>query len=345
MNNILCKHYAGSIAYGTNLPTSDVDFRGLFFEERFKFCSPFLNPRTEWEDKSEEDTKYYEMTEFLRRYVDASPDVIETLWVDDKFIVESSEVYEYLQSKRQELLSSKVQWTFTGYAREQFKRIKGHNKWINNPQPEEPPVRRDYVKLVRSFQEDRLMPKDFSLSSFNEGWALMPYSGDVKGLYRLDGSRTLNSDGSIHKSDYETLSTALDGKLPELIVRLDEESYSTQKASHKNYWAWVKNRNAARSELEYKHGYDTKHGMHVVRLLRSCEEMLNTGDYNVFREDAEELKAIRNGAWSYDELIEYYGHQLDVIATAAKTTDLPKAVDRELAQGILSTAQEMVWNG
>ncbi|AEZ66297.1 hypothetical protein phiTE_131 [Pectobacterium phage phiTE] len=39
----------------------------------------------------------------------------------------------------------------------------------------------------------------------------------------------------------------------------------------------MKNRNAARHELEEKFGYDTKHAMHLVRLLRMSQEILETG--------------------------------------------------------------------
>lgn len=60
----------------------------------------------------------------------------------------------------------------------------------------------------------------------------------------------------------------------------------------------------ARAELEAQHGYDTKHAMHLVRLLRMGEEILSTGRVNVRREDADELMAIRKGALSYDQLLE-----------------------------------------
>lgn len=47
-----------------------------------------------------------------------------------------------------------------------------------------------------------------------------------------------------------------------------------------------------------------KHAMHLMRLLRMGKEILSTGKVNVLRPDREELLALRNGAWSYDKLIE-----------------------------------------
>jgi uncharacterized protein len=57
---------------------------------------------------------------------------------------------------------------------------------------------------------------------------------------------------------------------------------------------------AKRKDWADKFGYDTKFAMHTVRLMRMAIEALETGEINVFRNDAEELKQIRNGAWSLD---------------------------------------------
>jgi hypothetical protein len=70
------------------------------------------------------------------------------------------------------------------------------------------------------------------------------------------------------------------------------------------YENWKKTRNAARAHLEAKYGYDTKHGMHLLRLMRMCVEIPETGKVLVKRPDREELLQIRAGAWSYDRLIE-----------------------------------------
>ena len=61
--------------------------------------------------------------------------------------------------------------------------------------------------------------------------------------------------------------------------------------------------NVKRPELVEKHGYDTKHAMHLWRLLRMCAEILETGRVLVRRPDADELLAIRDGAWRYDAII------------------------------------------
>lgn len=129
LDNMLVKHYAGSISYGTNLPTSDIDFRGVFCADPINIRTPFFTVR-ECEDMSEEDTKLYELSHFMKLCLDCNPNVVESLWIDDSDITFRTPAYDLLREHRHELLSSKIAFTTSGYALSQLKRIKGHNKWL-----------------------------------------------------------------------------------------------------------------------------------------------------------------------------------------------------------------------
>lgn len=84
-----------------------------------------------------------------------------------------------------------------------------------------------------------------------------------------------------------------------------EKQYRQALKDWDSYERWQKERNPIRHALEAAHGYDTKHAMHLVRLLRMCGEILETGEVLVKRPDAKELLEIRAGAWSFDKLIEW----------------------------------------
>lgn len=71
-----------------------------------------------------------------------------------------------------------------------------------------------------------------------------------------------------------------------------------------------------------------KHGMHLVRLMRMGMEILETGKVNVYRQDREELKAIRNGAWSYEKVVEYAEKCEKRLDELYKVTTLPSSSDR-----------------
>lgn len=57
---------------------------------------------------------------------------------------------------------------------------------------------------------------------------------------------------------------------------------------------------AKRKEIVLKHGYDTKNASHLIRLLRTGIEFLDTGQVNVYRDDAAELIAIKRGEWTLE---------------------------------------------
>jgi hypothetical protein len=103
-----------------------------------------------------------------------------------------------------------------------------------------------------------------------------------------------------------------------------------------SYQTWKSHRNPARAELERQHGYDTKHAMHLIRLMRMGLEVLATGELRVRREDADELSAIRDGAMSFDELLASASALQASMEAAAAMTTLPKDVDRDGVDALLA---------
>ncbi len=347
-DNMLVKHYAGSISYGTNLPSSDVDFRGIFCADPVNILTPFF-PIRECEDLNEEDTKLYELSHFMKLCVECNPNIIETLWVDNSDITFRTPAYELLRDNRKKLLSAKIAFTTSGYALAQLKRIKGHNKWINNPQQEQAPRQIDFVSLVHNFTDDKIFK--VHLKDYQQNYRLVPYGRDIYGLYQAEGYQTfdelftLNTQfdpANEHDKDYFTEDNKR--KHPLFIVKWNKNDYNMAKDTHNNYWNWKKNRNKTRSEFEEQFGYDTKHAMHLVRLLRMGEEVLQTGELLVKRPDAKELLSIRNGAWSYKKLVAYAEEKDDFIRNSLYTkTTLPKKPNLNFAAELLMDVQKLVW--
>lgn len=146
--NLLVKHKAGSHAYGTNIATSDEDYRGIFCADPINVRTPFFKVE-EAEDTNEEDTKLYELAAYMKLCLDCNPNIIETLWVDDADITFRTPAYDLLRSARHELLSSKIAFTTSGYALAQLKRIRGHNKWLTQAQ-------KGIGKLKQLFSENKI---------------------------------------------------------------------------------------------------------------------------------------------------------------------------------------------
>lgn len=339
--NLLVKHYAGSHSYGMALPTSDVDFRGIFVADPLYVRTPFYEVG-EVNDTTEEDTVIYELNKFMKLVLDNNPNVVETLWVEQQHIVHDTPAYQLLRAHAADFLTTKIAFTTSGYALGQLKRIKGHHKWINNPQPVDAPQQVDYIKLIHNFTTAKVL-NSISLRDYSVGYRLVPFSGETYGLYRVDGYSPFNPETGALNSDYQGDSHEMG--TPDMLVKFNKQQYLTDKDIWANYWTWKKNRNEYRSELEEQFGYDTKHAAHLVRLLRMGAEALETGKLAVFRPDAQELLSIRHGAWTYDEVVEYAEHMDNHVRNVLlPTSQLPKTPDILLASNLIIDIQDMVWH-
>ncbi|MDQ7825280.1 MAG: nucleotidyltransferase domain-containing protein [Candidatus Eremiobacteraeota bacterium] len=117
---------------------------------------------------------------------------------------------------------------------------------------------------------------------------------------------------------------------------LDAEHHYQAAIKHWNhYLAWRRNRNAARAKLEELYGYDTKHAMHLCRLLVMGQEILATGEVLVKRPDAEWLKRIRQGAMSYEELVQWSSQQEALLPRLMNESPLPEEPDIEAAEELV----------
>src|SRR5262249_54695719 len=107
-----------------------------------------------------------------------------------------------------------------------------------------------------------------------------------------------------------------------------ERRYTTAQREWEQFNHWKKTRNPTRAALEEKHRFDTKHAMHLVRLLRMCREILPTGEVIVRRPDREELLAIKAGQWSYDELVAWAESEDKALDGLYSSSTLPPAPHR-----------------
>ena len=341
IDNILIKHYAGSLAYGTNLPTSDVDIRGIFCANREFITLPWLQCN-EVNVVEEEDTKLYELSKFMQLYTGANPNIIETMFVDESDIIESDAGYELFKENAYELLSSKIAFTFSGYALAQLKRMKGHKKWINNPHPVEAPKPNKFVSMSQNFTPEKIFSNKFHLDMIADK-SLVHYGNNLFGVVENASQKVLTSEGLFNVSAKQAKN--IEGKeQPIFLLKFNEEEYKNALVDHKNYWTWKNNRNTSRNELEVNYGYDTKHGMHLCRLLRMAEEILTGQGVMVKRPDAKELLEIRAGSWAYDDMIKWAeGKDKLIRGELYANTKLPKKPNMKLAGKILIELQDMYW--
>lgn len=324
----------GSHAYGTSLPTSDVDIRGICIAPK-KYYLGF----TEKFDQTvltEPDITIFDLRKFMHLAADANPNVLEILYTvpDDHLLVKSPMLR--LFGNRDLFLSKKAKHTFSGYAVSQLKRINLHYKWLKDP-PKEPPTRGEFGLPERTvISADQLMAAQAAIQKQLDKWTfkdledLDPATRQAimdrqsKSLLEITGWTWSEREDKQWRGAAELL-----GFSTNFIELLDKERQYGAKQKHwASYQEWQKSRNPQRAALEAKFGYDTKHALHLVRLLRMCREILTESKVIVRRPDAAELLEIRAGAWDYHKLVAWAEAQDKELSEVAKESKLPNQPNR-----------------
>jgi len=91
-----------------------------------------------------------------------------------------------------------------------------------------------------------------------------------------------------------------------------------------------------RKAMVRKYQYDVKNAAHLIRLLRMGAEFLRSGRLQVFRtSDADELKAIKQGAWTLDQVKAEAERLFAGIEEARAASSLPARPDERGANRLL----------
>jgi predicted nucleotidyltransferase len=339
---------AGSRAYNMSLENSDVDLKGVAvspkemrngFLHKFEQADGkeqmkvFNNLLSDVErDKSEEgelEGCVYEIRKFFRLAANSNPNILDALFCRDEEVRYANDIGKALREAADDFVSAKCRWTFGGYAISQLKRIKLHRGYLLSP-PSHKPTREEF-----GLPEHTLIPAN-QLAAANaairkqiDSWAVDYGSlGEADKIYIEDQLAKSLSEMKLGASEEFAAAARNVGYDENFILLLDRERrYRASMASFNQYASWKKNRNPERASMEAESGFDRKHGSHLVRLLKMCHEILVDGKINVYREDADELLAIRRGEWSYEKLMEFVDQQEVKIDEAYQKTTLPKAPD------------------
>jgi predicted nucleotidyltransferase len=332
-DNLICLYVGGSHAYGLDTETSDLDIRGIFKDSIDQILG---YQKVEQLENSTNDIVIYCLSKIIHLIAEGNPNCMEALFIDEEEILFATDDYWYLRSQRDKLVSKIVKHKYSGYAISQLKRAKGHYKNLTKEQEgkfENKPNIKDYithidgidgsVNKIKNFNQDlshyyftKVKDEIYNMWYDNKNkYPLIEEGNSFLPIQESDGMKDINYCGVIwfNKSQFQK--------------DLDE---------YNNWKRWKENRNEKRHELEKKFGVDTKHLMHVFRLLNMGLEILNGEGVKVKRPDREFLMDIRNGKYKYEWIIQE-AEKLDkeVLETAYKNSKLQNSVDKKYVIDII----------
>ncbi len=337
-SGMLFRCLSGSRAYGMSTPTSDIDVRGVFAAPPLNVVTPFFGVE---QVAFPGDEVIFELSKYARMIGDQNPSMLELLWTDSENVLFEHPAWTPLREARAELLTDRVRNTFGGYAMSQLKRMKGHDRWINNPQPEAPPVPSDFMRMVHNITLDR----SFNSRMPREGnWTAVGMGQDLFLLYPYGEGSWFDVSGNLRTFSREQVRGMLDtSPVPSAMVRWDRKEYERRKLDHDNYWTWKRERNPERAALEAARGYDAKAAGHLIRMLRQAHEALSEGVVRVRRPDAAELLSIRQGEWPMERVMEEAERLDAALPDAAARTALPSAIDPARLADIVMEMYDRAW--
>lgn len=343
-NHTIFETVIGSHAYGTHNEDSDYDKAGVVIPGIEYFYSN--NRFDQYQDYPGEDKTMYNIIKAIKLISENNPNMMDLLAVPESCHIIVTRYWEKVIENKDLFISKKSKFTFSGYAISQLNRIKTHRSYLLNP-PKAKPERTDFglpeFPIVETAQLKALI-NVASLYEYIEEEKKETFVNDLDTIYAEQViplfAKNLKEDRKTIALEF--LQTGLQNQLNTFLalgnnsyikeeyreIAEKELQYTNALKDWNRYQEWKKSRNKKRAPLEEKFGYDTKHAMHLVRLLRMGKEILTTGKIHVDRRniDSEELVAIRNGLWSYDQIEEYASNcdkELDVLYKESTLQNAP----------------------
>jgi len=101
----------------------------------------------------------------------------------------------------------------------------------------------------------------------------------------------------------------------------------------------VNSSNEKRAATIKEFGYDLKFAYHCVRLMNEVEQILVEGDLDLQR-NREQLKSIRRGEWTIDQLEDYFTNKEHALETAYANSHLPHGPNQDAIKALLLESLE-----
>jgi hypothetical protein len=341
-NWLLFECISGSRSYGTNLPTSDTDIKGVFVLPQEEYYGLRY---VEQINNASNDIVYYELKRFIELLNRNNPNILEMLNTPEDCVLYKHPLFNLIRPEM--FLSKLCKDTFAGYAISQIQKARGLNKKILNPVE---PRRKDVLDFcyITSASES-VAAREWLESQHRQqelcGLVNVPHMKNVYALYydtraaQTEGAERIGFKGIFRKEESNdvAISSVPKGMHPVAYLYFNKDGYSTYCKDYKEYWDWVSTRNEERYANTLQHGknYDAKNMMHTIRLLEMASEIALHQQVIVRRPNRDYLLQIRWGEFSYEELVNMAEAKTRQMEELYKQSHLPNQPDYDAVNALL----------
>lgn len=185
-NRLLYHYVRGSWCHGIAVEgKSDIDYGGLFIAPKNNLIDLGFNYQGQIADEKNDEV-WYELRKFMQLLIKSNPTVLESLFVDDKFVKFEHPIITELKKYRDSFLTKKCFPSFFAYAHSQIEKARGLNKmihWEEEQMKRKTPFDFSYTfykqgsTKVKNWLEKRHLNKDFC------GLVHIPNMHDTYGVY------------------------------------------------------------------------------------------------------------------------------------------------------------------
>ena len=365
----------GSQAYGTAIPSSDIDYAGVYIQHIDNILGYGYKEQIN-DDKN--DTVFYEIKRFLDLVSTNNPTILELLNTPEDCILYKHPLIGEILQHRDKFITKKCANSFAGYAIQQIKKAKGQDKKQN--WEKDKVTRKDVLDFCYVIKGEKSMPwKVWSEARYEEkfvGVVNLPNARDVYAVYYdtdshlcfsesiPEGSRNVYKNNrkelglvmglgykglvksgegaNVAESNQLRLSSIPKGETPICNIIYNKDGYTAHCKDYREYQEWLDNRNEQRWTDVKTHDQkiDGKNMMHCRRLLEMAKEIAEGKGILVRRENAEELLTIRRGEVDLQSLIDRAENDIVEIDRLFKESDLPESVDLGFINDLLVSVRK-----
>ncbi len=370
----------GSQVYGTALPTSDVDYAGIYIQSLDDILGYGYKDQIN-DDKN--DTVFYEIKRFLELASTNNPTILELLNTPEDCILYKHPAMDEILRYKDKFVTKKCSNSFAGYAIQQIKKAKGQDKKQN--WDKDKVSRKDVLDFCYVIEDEKSIPwKQWNNGRYDEkfiGAVNVPNARDIYALYYDTDAHLCFSEqvptktreiyletrkesglplgfsykglvktghgASVAESNQLRLSSIPNGQTPICNIIYNKDGYIMHCKDFNEYQVWLEKRNLQRWVDVESHGQkiDGKNMMHCRRLLEMAKEIAEGKGVLVRRKNAHDLLAIRRGEIDLESLISFAEKDIIEIDRLFKESSLPESVAPDFVKDLLLQVRKRFYFG